>query len=90
MEQLQVDAMPWQLLAHFQTDIAEFAGEVMHQDPAGNAKHSEAVRKLESNSASALKTMFDTLEWKFRRSHSNSHHSTPCTTEIKAKPCFID
>ena len=82
--------MPWQPLAHFQTDIAEFAGEVMHQDHAGNAKHPEAFRKLKPIAASALKTMFDTLEWAFRRSHSNSHHSTPCTTEIKAKACFID
>ncbi len=90
MEHLQVDAMPWQPLAHFQTDIAEFAGEVMHQEPAGNAKHSEAVRKLKSNVASALKRMFDTLEWKYRQSHSNSHYSTPCTTEKTSTACSID
>ena len=72
--------MPWQPLAHFQTDIVEFAGDVMHQDPAGNAKHSEAVRKLESNSASALKTMLDTLEWKFRAVTATAiipHHAQP-------------
>lgn len=87
MEHLQVDAMPWQPLAHFQTDIAEFAGDVMPQEM-------QNTRKLfineKSNAATEMKTMLDTLEWRYQRSHSNSHHSTPCTTEIKAKACFID
>jgi hypothetical protein len=79
--------MPWQPLARFQTDIAEFAGDVMPQE-------TQNTRKLfineKSNAATEMKTMLDTLEWKYRRSHSNSHHSTPCTTEIKTKACFID
>jgi sialate O-acetylesterase len=59
MGNLKVNGIPWQPLHSFRTDRIDFAAEVTHMDPDGNAKNSEAIKALKSQASAALQTRLE-------------------------------
>lgn len=53
---LKVNGIPWQPLPNFRTDNIDFAAEVTHTNPDGQAKNSQAIKAGKDQAKTALET----------------------------------